>query len=53
MGVYVYTFTHRGMTVTYRITARTQHAADQIARARERTWRLAVDAYLGEQSPWS
>lgn len=46
MRVYLYTFTHRGMTVTYRITARTQRSADQIARVRERAWRLAVDAYL-------
>lgn len=53
MGVYTYTFTHRGMTVTYRITARTQHRADQIAREREQSWRLAVDAYLEGQEPWS
>lgn len=50
MGVYLFSFSHRGFTVTYRITARTQRAANRIATDRERTWRLAVDQYLKEHA---
>ena len=53
MSIYHFSFSHKGFTVTYRIMARSQHRANQIAKDRERSWRLAVDAYLKEQASWS
>lgn len=44
MRVYLYTFTYKGETVTCRITARNKHIANKVARQRELTWRLAIDA---------
>jgi hypothetical protein len=53
MRLYLFTFSHRGYTVTSRIMARSAYRASRIARERERTWRLAVDQYLKEYASWS
>ena len=48
MSIYLYTFTYRAMTVTYRIMARNKHVANRLARQQERAWRLAVELHLKE-----
>lgn len=44
MTIYLYTFTYKGFTVEYRIMARSQRRANQLARQQEQAWRTAIDA---------
>ena len=53
MAFFLFTFSHKGFTVTYKIMARSHHRANSIAKDRERMWRLAVDDYLKEHASWS
>jgi hypothetical protein len=44
MRTYLYTFTHAGHTVDYRIMARNKHVANRFARRQERAWRATLAA---------
>lgn len=44
MQTYLFTFTYKNYTVEYRIMARSQWRATQLARQQEQAWRTAIDA---------
>lgn len=44
MGISLFTFIYKGFTVEYRIMARSQRRATQLARQQEQAWRAAIDA---------
>lgn len=50
MALFLFTFTYKGFTVEYRITAPSKSLANRIARQQERAWRLAVEFHLKEQA---